>query len=92
MSVDEEAGENLLSQIMGLWIQPEVDKRTLVGKLPKNFDSEKDLEKAQVKMNPFVELDRIRLNEEVNGHMIARYKEGGKKLGERLWKMKWKTI
>jgi hypothetical protein len=92
VSVDEETGENLLSQIMGLWIQPEVDKRILMGKLPKNFDSEKDLEKAQFIMNPFVELDRIRLNEEVNGHIIARYKEGGKKLGERLWKMKWKTF
>ena len=82
MSVDEEAGKNLLSQIMGLWIQPGDDKRILVGKLPKNFDSEKDLKKAQVIMNPFVELDRIRLNGEVNGHLIARYKGSGKKLGE----------
>jgi hypothetical protein len=66
---------------MGLWIKPEVDKRILVGKLPKNFDSEKDLKKAQIIMNPFVELDRIRLNGEVNGHLIARYKGSGKKLG-----------
>jgi hypothetical protein len=81
VSVDEEAGKNLLSQIMGLWIQPEVDKRILVGKLTKNFDSEKDLKKAQVIMNPFVQLDRIRPNGEVNGNRIARYKGSGKKLG-----------
>jgi hypothetical protein len=92
VSVDEEAGKNLLSQIMGLWIQPEVDKRILVGKLTKNFDSEKDLKKAQVIMNPFVQLDRIRLNGEVNGNLIARYKGSGKKLGGRLWKKKWKTF
>ena len=82
MSVDEEVGKNLLSQIMGLWIQPEVDKRILEGKLPKNFDSEKDLKKAQVIMNPFVELDRIRLNGEVNGLLIGRYKGSDRKLGE----------
>lgn len=67
---------------MALWIQPEVDKRILEGKLAKDFDSEKDLERAQVIMNPFIEINKIRLNEEVNGFLIAYYKGRGKKIWE----------
>src|SRR5215213_9559657 len=35
-------------------------------------------------MNPFVELDTIRLKGEVNGLLIAHYKGSGKKLGEQV--------
>ncbi|HEY6757443.1 MAG TPA: hypothetical protein VI037_08685 [Nitrososphaera sp.] len=67
---------------MASWKQPEADKRILESKLAKDFDSEKDLERAQVIMNPFIEINKIRLNEEVNGFLIAHYKGRGKKICE----------
>jgi hypothetical protein len=33
-------------------------------------------------MNPFIEINKIRLNEEVNGFLIAHYKGRGKKMWE----------
>jgi hypothetical protein len=37
-------------------------------------------------MNPFVELNKIRLNEEMKGLLFARYKGCGKKVGEPVMK------
>ena len=67
---------------MASWKQPEADKRILESKLAKDFDSEKDLERAQVIMNPFIEINKSRLNEEVNGFLIAHYKGRRKKIWE----------
>ena len=68
--LDEEASKQTFRDVMRIWIDPEIQRRTNNGLLSKAFV----LERAQVLLNPDKKSSQVRLNEEVKAEIIAKFK------------------
>lgn len=69
IELDEEASKQTFRDIMRIWINPEIERRTNDGRLSKDFV----LDRAQVLLNPDKKSIQVRLNEEVKAEIIARF-------------------
>src|SRR5215207_4746465 len=58
---DEEFGQNLMQQVLELWINPEIERRRVAGRLPDDFA----LTRAQVIMNLDTNAPEVRFNKEI---------------------------
>lgn len=66
--LDEVAGQNLFEQVLGVWVQPEIERRKAAGVLPANFT----LFVIQLLFHPGRDRAETRFNEEVKGEMKLR--------------------
>jgi len=67
MALDEEATSNFLKQVMDIWVNPEIERRSKAGKLPEPFI----LNSAQIIIYPDGKPNVVRLNKEVKAQLIA---------------------
>lgn len=69
--LDAKATSNLLSQIMKLWIEPEISRRKQTGTLPENFGINRCLIRLPLDKNPIIEF-----NEDAGLIVIAKVARG----------------
>jgi len=61
MAADEEFGQDLMQQVLEIWINPEIERRREAGRLPDDFA----LTRAQVIMNLDANAHEVRFNKEI---------------------------